>query len=85
LLFKVDEAEVILIPMDEYVNRYSHFVELVKEEQIAIDLTNIHHISTRKAGKKGTGIAIGVLVGLGLGAITASGVMEQYLLGRQLE
>ena len=59
--------------MDEYANRYYHFVKLVKEDQIVLNLNNIHHIRTRRAGKKGTGIAFGALLGLGLGAITASG------------
>lgn len=70
LLYKVNEEIVTLIPMDEYANRYSHFVKLVKEEQIPINLTNIHHIRARRAGKKGTGLLIGVLIGGGLGALT---------------
>jgi len=65
LLYKVSDEAIILIPNDKYINRYSRFVKLAKEEQIPLEIAAIHRIQTK--GKKGKSFLIGACIGLGIG------------------
>ena len=80
LLFKVTDDKVILIPNDESVNEYTHFVKLVKEEQIAVSIPIIKRIGTRKKGKLGKNLLIGAGVGVALGLLGIANAREDALL-----
>jgi len=81
LLLTVTDEQVILIPNDGRVKEYSHFVSLIKEEQIAVNFPLIQWVGTRKKGKLGKSILIGAGVGLALGLLSISNVDEDSLIG----
>jgi len=80
LLFKVTDEQVILIPNNGKVKDYSHFVMLVKKEQIPINIPLIHRIGTRKKGKLVQGLLIGAGLGLVLGISAISSADGNSLL-----
>ena len=64
VLYNVTAESLILLPKDDYIDRYSHFVKLVKEDQIVLNISSIHKVQTNK-GNGGKGF----LLGLGIGAV----------------
>ena len=81
-LYKVTDETIILIPKDKHIKRYSHFVKLAKEDQIALKIPHIFRINTRKEGKLGKSLLIGSGLGLGLGLLV--GGAENNLIGRNV-
>lgn len=70
LLYKVTNEEIILIPNNQYLNRYAHFVLIAKKEQIPLKITAIHRLQTK--GKKGNNFLIGAGIGLGIGLLSVA-------------
>lgn len=64
ILYNVTQESLILIPKDDYIDRYSHFVKLVKEDQRILKVDAIHNVRINK-GNGGKGF----LIGLGVGAV----------------
>ena len=48
ILYTVTDEAVILLPKDDYIDRYSHFVKLVKEDQIDLKIDCHSQCSNQK-------------------------------------
>lgn len=72
LLFRVTDEQVIIIPRDDKIKDYSHFVNLVRDEQIPVNIPFISRVGTKKKGKMAKSLLIGIGIGLALGSLGAS-------------